>query len=101
MKFNFMVTSATLIMMDGAAFAQISTYSQSTTTTSTPEMAAPAPVVPPEPGMLSTTQTIKAKDSTGNSYEAMKTTYGNVNGAASDSTTTTTTAPPPVTYYSQ
>jgi hypothetical protein len=57
---------------------------------------APAPVMPPPPGTLSTTETQRAVDSNGNEYDSTKTTYGNANGAASDSATTTTIQPPPV-----
>jgi hypothetical protein len=56
------------------------------------------PVVPPAPGTLSTTETDRATDGAGNSYESTKTTYGNTVGAATDSTTTTTAVPPPVGY---
>jgi hypothetical protein len=53
----------------------------------------PQPVMPPQPGTLSTTESQKAVDSNGNEYDSTKTTYGNANGAASDSTSTTTVQP--------
>lgn len=100
MKYGFIATSAALIMTGGVALAQSSTYSQTTTTTTAPAMTGPAPVAPPLPGTLSSTETTKATDGYGNSYESSKTTYGNANGAASDSVSTTTTAPAG-TYYSK
>jgi hypothetical protein len=50
--------------------------------------------VPPPPGTLSTTETDRATDAAGNTWQSTKTTYGNAMGAATDSTTTATTAPP-------
>ena len=97
MKRNLMKTMSAFLLLGGTALAQ--TTSQTTTTTTAPMMApmvAPAPVVPPPEGTLSTTETQRGVDSNGNEYNTSRTTYGNLNGAASESTTTTTVQPPPV-----
>jgi len=104
MKHGFMLNTAAFLLIGTAALAQ-SSYSESSTTTTTtpPPVIAPAPVdaspvVPLAPGTLSTTETERASDGAGNSYESTKTTYGNTDGAAEDTSTTTTTVPPPESY---
>ena len=87
--------------LTGAALAQ-TTNSQSTTTTTTtatpalvgPDLAPmPVPVTPPQNGVLSTTVTSRSVDQFGDTKNAVKTTYGNQNGAASSKTETTIIKP--------
>lgn len=100
MKHGFMMGTAAFILLAATvlAHAQTSTYSTTTTTTAVAPVGVsdPAPVTSPPVGTLSTTESQKSVDAYGNEVDTTKTTYGNVNGAASDATSTTTIQPPPV-----
>ncbi|MDE8349256.1 MAG: hypothetical protein POG74_07175 [Acidocella sp.] len=90
MKTQLLAGAAMLVLMSGTAFAQSTTTETSSSTT-----VAPAPLMAPPSGVLSTTETKKAVDANGDQYESNKTTYGNANGVTSESKTTTTIQPPP------
>jgi hypothetical protein len=92
---------AMLALSGGFAVAQTAsetTTTQSTTMAPPPPANPPAPVgtpMPPPPGTLSTTHTVRAADAYGNQYDQRQTTYRNPNGVAEDSQTVTRTLVPP------
>ncbi|OYW02247.1 MAG: hypothetical protein B7Z58_08200 [Acidiphilium sp. 37-64-53] len=82
-------------MTGATAMAQSSAYQSSTTTTQVaPVQAAPAPIVPPAPGVLSRTTVSKTNDGMGDQTYSRKTTYGNGDAAASQSMQTHVVQPP-------
>jgi hypothetical protein len=97
MKRGFMMSTAAFLLLGGTALAQTTSQTTSQTTTTGTPMVAPAPVIPPAPGTLSTTETQRGVDSNGNEYNTTHTTYGNMNGASESSTTTTVQPPPAIT----
>jgi hypothetical protein len=95
MKTVMIAGAAALSLMGGVAFAQ--TSSETVTTQTSPYVAPPAVVVvPPAPGVLSTTRTTRTQDAYGNQVNSQSTTYNDGQGVAQDSTTTTRVVPPPV-----
>jgi len=90
MKTSTMASAVSLVLLTGNALAQ-TTATQSTTVTS--PATAPAPVTPPPPGTLSTTETKKIVTGNGEEYDSTQTTYGSVNGAATQSASTTSVQP--------